>query len=58
VTYVPAARRFLETYLACRRTRTPAPARPPAPAFIPSFVVLFDDRGMVPTLMKARGACS
>jgi lactoylglutathione lyase len=54
VTDVPAARRFLETYFGLQAHTNPYTGEATGAGDHPSFVVLFDDRGMVLTLMKAR----
>jgi len=56
VTDVPAARRFLETYFGLQAHTNPYMGTVTGAAEHPSFAVLFDDRGMVLTLMKARAA--
>jgi catechol 2,3-dioxygenase-like lactoylglutathione lyase family enzyme len=56
VTDVPAARRFLETYFGLQAHTDPYTGTATGAGDHPSFVVLFDERGMVLTLMKARTA--
>ena len=56
VTDVPAARRFLETYFGLQAHTNPYTGEATGAGDHPSFVVLFDERGMVLTLMKARAA--
>ena len=56
VTDVPAARRFLETYFGLQGHTNPYTGEATGAGDHPSFSVLFDDRGLVLSLMKARTA--
>lgn len=56
VTDVPAARRFLEVYFGLQAHTNPYTGEATGAGDHPAFAVLFDDRGMVLTLMKARAA--
>ena len=56
VTDVPAARRFLETYFGLQAHTNPYTGEATGAADHPGFAVLFDDRGLVLTLMKGRTA--
>jgi lactoylglutathione lyase len=56
VTDVPAARHFLETYFGLQAHTDPYTGEATGAGDHPSFAVLFDDRGMVVTLMKGRTA--
>lgn len=56
VTDVPAARRFLETYFGLQAHTNPYTGEATRAGDHASFAVLFDDRGMVVTLMKGRTA--
>jgi lactoylglutathione lyase len=53
VTDVPAAARFLETYFGLQGRTNPYTGEAAA-APRPSFAVLYDDRGLVLSLMKAK----
>lgn len=53
VTDVPGAARFLETYFGLQGRTNPYTGEALAATERPSFAVLFDDRGLVLTLMKA-----
>ncbi len=58
VTDVPAARRFLETYFGLQATRHPHTGATVADTGNAGFCVLFDDAGLVLTLMKGRADLS
>ena len=53
VTDVPGAARFLETYFGLQGRTNPYTGEAVEAQERPSFAVLFDDRGLVLTLMKA-----
>jgi lactoylglutathione lyase len=54
VTDVPAARRFLETYFGLQESRNPYTGEAVPDTGNAGFCVLFDDNGLVLTLMKGR----
>ena len=58
VTDVQAARRFLETYFGLQATRNPYTGATVADTGNAGFCVLFDDAGLVLTLMKGRADLS